>query len=184
MKKWIVIALFSGSIALADTAFADTGTVTLSPAVRLERGVSVGINQPIEIQVKSNSIRDQGTATLNITRGGRPVGEYPLKRDGDIWTTKSKLEFPGPHVLTVRVFDKERVWAAAMDLTALRPESRDLPKTGSASENLEFTVTSGKVGSSASGWLGILPLVVLIGAVGIGTQVFRKRTAPKTQTPS
>ncbi len=178
MKHWLTVVFFLGSIALAET-----GTVTLSPAVRLERGVSVGINQTIEIRVTSDKIRDQGTATLNITRGGRPVGEYPLKRDGNAWKTKSKLEFPGPHVLTVRMFDKERVWAAAMDLNALRPESRDLPTTGSASENLEFTVTSGKIGSNASGWLGILPLVVLIGAVGIGTQVFRKR-APKTQTPS
>ncbi len=179
MKHWLTVVFFLGSIALAET-----GTVTLSPAVRLERGVSVGINQTIEIRVTSDKIRDQGTATLNITRGGRPVGEYPLKRDGDAWKTKSKLEFPGLHVLTVRMFDKERVWAAAMDLTALRPESRDVPKTGSASENLEFTVTSGKIGSNASGWLGILPLVVLIGAVGIGTQIFRKRAAPKTQTPS
>jgi hypothetical protein len=179
MKHWLTIALLT----VGSVAFADTGTITLSPAVRLERGVSVGINQRIEIQVKSDSIRDQGTATLNITRGGRPAGEYPLKRDGDTWKTASKLEFPGPHVLTVRMFDKERVWAAAMDLTALRPESRDVPKTGSVTENLEFTVTTGKIGSNASGWLGILPLVVLIGAVGIGTQVFRKRT-PKTPTPS
>jgi hypothetical protein len=173
MKNWLAIVLLLGSVALADS-----GTITLSPAVRLERGVAVGINQTIEIRVTSDAIRDQTTATLNITRGGRPVGEFPLKRDGDVWKTTSRLEFPGPHILSVRMFNKERVWAAAMDLTALRPESRDVPRSGSASEELQFTVTSGKMGGNVSGWLGIVPLVVLIGAVALGTQVFRRRTAP------
>ena len=181
MKNLLATALLMlGSIALADP-----GKLMLSPAVRLERGLAVGTNQTIEILVTSDAIRDQSTASINITRAGRAVGDFPLKRDGNAWKTKLNLELPGPQVLTVRMFDKTRVWAAAVDLTALRPESKDVPKTGQETEDLEFTVTSGKPGGDTSGWLGIAPLLVLIGAVAFGTQAFRKRVAPKkSQTPS
>lgn len=181
MKNWLTIALFIlGSVALADS-----GKLTLSPAVRLERGLAVGTNQAIQIRVTSHAIRDQTTAIINVTRAGRAVGDFPLRRDGDQWTTTLKLELPGPQVLTVRMFDKTRVWASAVDLTALRPESPDVPRAGEATEDLEFTVTSGKAGADTSGWLGVAPLLVLIGAVAFGTQAFRKRPAlKKPQTPS
>jgi hypothetical protein len=166
----------------ATVAFADTGTLTLTPAATLERGLSVGINQPLEIRIASDAIRDQATATINLTRGGRPLGEFPLKREGAAWVARTKLELPGAHVLTVRVFDQSRIWAAAADVTALRADDPQVPRSGEASETLAFTITTGKAGADVSGWWSILVLLGLLGVVAWATAAFRR--TPKASSKS
>jgi hypothetical protein len=166
----------------ATVAFADTGRLTLTPAVTLERGLSVGINQPFEIRIVSDAIRDQSIATVNLTRGGRPMGELALKREGSAWVVRTKLELPGAHVLTVRVFDQSRIWVAATDLTVLGADDPQVPRSGEASETLAFTITTGKAGADVSGWWSILELLGLLGVVAWATAAFRR--TPKASSKS
>jgi hypothetical protein len=103
---------------------------------------------------------------MSLIRAGRPVGgEIPLRKNGTAWTGKAKLEFPGAHILTVRLFEGKRIWSAAIDTRALEADAKPFPATSSAVQDLDFTATEGKAGGDTNGLWGILALVIL--AVGV-----------------
>jgi hypothetical protein len=122
----------------------------------------------IEARVTTD-IADISHASLNITRGGRALGDFPLKHNGKTWSTHFKLEFPGSHILTVRLFDKSSIWSAASDLTGIESS---MAKNSLASGDLEFSVTSGKAGGDTSPVFALLALLGLITLVYFGTRAF------------
>jgi hypothetical protein len=71
----------------------------------------------------------------------------------------------------VRLFEGNRIWSAASDLTGI--ESK-VAKNSSASGDLEFLVTTGKAGGDTSPVFGLLALLGLIALVFLGTRVFGK----------
>ena len=114
------------------------------------------------------------------------MGEFPLKREGTTWVARTKLELPGAYVLTVRVFDQSRIWAAAADVTALRADDPQFPRSGEATETLAFTITTGKTGADVSGWWSMVILLGLLGVVAWATAAFRRtpKGASQNETPS
>jgi hypothetical protein len=157
MKYFLLIwACLIGSSALAENV-----PLTLTPAKNLERGLTVVERQRLELRIKPE-IKELQTATVNITRGGRVQGEYGMRKIGDEWVANFALELPYAHILTVRLYEDKRVWAAAADLTALETADAQLiPKNSSANANLEFSVTEGKPGGDVNPWWGIAALAVL-----------------------
>jgi hypothetical protein len=158
------------ALILLGQAFAEPGKITLSPSQNDTRGPVLNVIKPFEVRLETD-IAGAKTATMSLIRAGRPVGgEIPLRRistgkDGTVWTGKAKLEFPGAHILTVRLFEGKRIWSAAIDTRALEADAKPFPATSSATQDLEFTVTEGKAGGDTNGLWGILALVIL--AVGV-----------------
>ena len=111
-------AAVTAALTLLGVAHAASGSLSVTPAATLERGTTVVMGQRLEFRLKTE-VRDLQTATLNLTRAGRSVGEYAMRRDGLDWTASLKLELPYAYIATVRLFEKERVWAGASDLYAL-----------------------------------------------------------------
>jgi hypothetical protein len=151
-------------------AFAEPGKITLTPSENDTRGPVLNVIKPFEVRLETD-IAGAKTATMSLIRAGRPVGgEIPLRKispgkEGTAWIGKAKLEFPGAHILTVRLFEGKRIWSAAIDTRALEPDAKAFPATSSAVQDLEFTVTEGKAGGDTNGLWGILALVIL--AVGV-----------------
>jgi hypothetical protein len=146
-------------------AFAEPGKITLTPSQNDTRGPVLNVIKPFEIRLETG-IAGAKTATMSLIRAGRPVGgEIPLRKDGTAWTGKAKLEFPGAHILTVRLFEGKRIWSAAIDTRALESDAKPFPASSSAVQDLDFTATEGKAGGDTNGLWGILALVVL--AVGV-----------------
>ncbi len=170
MKKLLIICwLLVSSFALADQAF-----LKVTPAANLERGLTVVQGQSLVFRV-SPGLTDLQTVTLNITRGGKPVGEYAMKKDGTDYVLKLKLELPYAHVVTVRLFQAKRVWVSALDLTVLEPEDqRTVPSTSSVNQELDFTASGGSQTSEINPLWGIAALLVLVAAVFIGTRGKKK----------
>jgi hypothetical protein len=153
--------LFLWACLIGSSALAENVPLTLTPAKNLERGLTVVERQRLELRIKPE-IKELQTATVNITRGGRVQGEYAMRKIGDEWVANFALELPYAHILTVRLYEDKRVWAAAADLTALEAADAQLVSTNSsANANLEFSVTEGKPGGDANPWWGIAALAVL-----------------------
>jgi hypothetical protein len=156
-------------------AFAEPGKITLTPSQNEARGPVLNVIKPFKVRLETD-IAGAKTATMSLIRAGRPVGgEIPLRKislgqissgkDGTAWVGKAKLEFPGAHILTVRLFEGKRIWSAAIDTRALESDAKPFPESSSAVQELDFTVTEGKAGGDTNGLWGILALVVL--AVGV-----------------
>ena len=165
----IILALF-----LFGQAFAEPGKLTITPSENDARGPILNVMKPFEVRLES-AINGAQTATMSLIRAGRPVGgEIPLRKDGDAWVGKAKLEFPGAHILTVRLFEGKRIWSAAIDTRALESDAKPFPANSSAMQDLDFTVTEGKAGGDTNGLWGILALVVLAVGVFLATRNAKK----------
>ena len=165
MKKIMLMLLLCCTVARASDA-----SLKVSPAVNLERGLTVVQGQQLEFRV-SPGIEKLQTVTLNITRGGRVMGEYAMRQDGLDYVAKLPLELPYAHIVTVRLYQDSRVWSSALDLTAVQPEDAKLvPANSSFTQALNFSVTEGKAGGDANPLWGILALVILGAGVFIGTR--------------
>ena len=155
-------------------ALAEPGKITLTPSQNDTRGPILNVIKPFTVRLETD-INGAKTATLSLIRAGRPVGgEIPLRKDGKNWTGKAKLEFPGAHILTVRLFEGKRTWSAAIDASALEANAKPFPASSSATQDLEFTVTEGKAGGDANGLWGILALVILAFGVYLATRNAKK----------
>ena len=160
---------------MLSSANAESGSLSVTPAATLERGTTVVAGQRLEFRL-TTPVRDLQTATLNLTRAGRSVGEYAMRRDGVDWTASLKLELPYAYIATVRLFEKERVWAGASDLYALESEDAGEVKAGeSVSMPLELIVTEGKPGGDANPIWGTAATLVLIAIVAFGAQMLRRK---------
>jgi hypothetical protein len=164
--KIIVLLVFL----LFSTSLAAPGKLEFSPGINDDRGLVVQARTSIEASITTD-ISNISHASLNITRGGRALGDFPLKRNGNVWRTKLKLEFPGSHILTVRLFEGTKIWSAASDLTGIESA---VAKNAVASGDLEFLVTTGKAGGDASPVFPLLALLGLIALVYFGTRAFGK----------
>ena len=155
-------------------AFGEPGKITLTPSENDTRGPVLNVIKPFEVRLETD-IAGAKTATMSLIRAGRPVGgEIPLRKDGTAWTGKAKLEFPGAHILTVRLFEGKRIWSAAIDTRALEADAKPFPATSSATQELDFTATEGKAGGDTNGLWGILALVILAGGVFLATRNAKK----------
>jgi hypothetical protein len=174
-----LIARLLTALLFVSPALAASGALRITPAANLDRGVTTVVGQRLEFRLKTD-VGNLQTATLNLTRAGRVVGEYAMRRDGIDWTASLSLDLPYTYVATVRLFEAQRVWAGATDMYALEREDASQVKRGSQVETpLDFVVTEGKPGGDTSPWWGIAATMILVLIVGIGTQVIRRRT-PKT----
>jgi hypothetical protein len=161
-------------ILLFGQAFAEPGKITLTPSQNDNRGPVLNVVKPFEVRLETG-ISGAKTATLSLIRAGRPVGgEIPLRKAGTVWTGKAKLEFPGAHILTVRLFEGKRIWSAAIDTRALESDAKPFPATSSAVQDLDFTATEGKAGGDTNGLWGILALVILAVGVFLATRNAKK----------
>lgn len=161
-------------ILLFGQAFAETGKITLTPSQNDTRGPVLNVVKPFEVRLET-AINGAKTATMSLIRAGRPVGgEIPLRKEGTTWTGKAKLEFPGAHILTVRLFEGKRIWSAAIDTRALESDAKPFPAGSNAVQDLDFTVTEGKAGGDTNGLWGILALVILAGGVFLATRNAKK----------
>ena len=167
-------------LTLLGVAHAASGSLSVTPAATLERGTTVVMGRRLEFRLKTE-VRDLQTATLNLTRAGRSVGEYAMRRDGVDWTASLKLELPYAYIATVRLFEKERVWAGASDLYVLETEDAGEVKAGEIiTMPLELVVTEGKPGGDTNPLWGIAATIVLIAIVAFGAQMLRRK--PKAIT--
>ena len=144
------------------------GKLEFSPGISDDRGLVVQAKTSISASVTTD-IANVNQASLNITRGGRALGDFPLKQNGKVWSSNLKLEFPGSHIVTVRLFEGTKIWSAATDLTGIESA---IAKNTVASGDLEFLVTTGKAGGDVSPVFGLLALVGLIALVYFGTRAF------------
>ena len=161
-------------ILLFGQAFAEPGKITLTPSQNDARGPVLNVVKPFEVRLETG-INGAKTATMSLIRAGRPVGgEIPLRKEGTTWTGKAKLEFPGAHILTVRLFEGKRIWSAAIDTRALESDAKPFPASSSAVQDLDFTVTEGKAGGDTNGLWGILALVILAVGVFLATRNAKK----------
>ncbi len=149
---------------------AASGKLAFRSGINDDRGLVVQAKTTISASVTTD-IANINQASLNITRGGRALGDFPLKQNGNVWSTKLKLEFPGAHIITVRLFEGTKIWSAASDLTGIESA---VAKNTVASSDLEFLVTTGKAGGDVSPVFGLLALVALIALVYFGTRAFGK----------
>ncbi len=166
--KFFVLLVFM----LCSSVFAVSGKLEVAPGINDDRGLVV----PAKTKLMARVITDLPNishASLNITRGGRALGDFPLKNEGNVWVTNVKLEFPGSHIVTIRLFEGTRIWSAASDLTGVESTTLGKPVGNSS---LEFLVTSGKAGGDVSPVFALLALLGLIALVALGTQVFAKKT--------
>jgi hypothetical protein len=169
MKPIIVLLCLLFSRALAGEA-----SLTVTPAANLERGLTVVQGQKLEFRVKPG-VSDLQTVTLNITRGGRVVGEFAMRREAEDYVVTLPLELPNAHIVTVRLYQQNRVWASALDMTVLESSDAAQIKAGTSySEPLRFNVTEGKKGGDTNPIWGIVPLIVLAFGVFVGTRGKKK----------
>jgi hypothetical protein len=160
-------------------AFAEPGKITITPSENDARGPVLNVIKPFEVRLETG-IDGAQTATMSLIRAGRPVGgEIPLRKTssgkaGTAWIGKAKLEFPGAHILTVRLFEGKRIWSAAIDTRALESDVKPFPATSSAVQDLDFTATEGKPGGDTNGLWGILALVILAVGVFLATRNAKK----------
>ena len=155
-------------------AFAEPGKITLTPAQNDTRGPVLNVIKPFEVRLETG-INGAKTATMSLIRAGRIVGgEIPLQHNGKTWTGKATLEFPGAHILTVRLFEGKRIWSAAIDTRALEADAKPFPANSSAVQDLDLTVTEGKAGGDTNGLWGILALVILAVGVFLATRNAKK----------
>jgi hypothetical protein len=172
MKR--ISSLICVGIILFGQAFAEPGKITLTPSENDTRGPVLNVIKPFEVRLETD-IAGAKTATMSLIRAGRPVGgEIPLRKNGTAWIGKAKLEFPGAHILTVRLFEGKRIWSAAIDTRALESDAKPFPATSSAVQDLDFTVTEGKAGGDTNGLWGILALVLLAVGVFLATRNAKK----------
>jgi hypothetical protein len=172
MKRTSILMILA--LTLFGHAFAEPGKITLTPAQNESRGPVLNVTKPFEVRLETG-INGAQTATLSLIRAGRPVGgEIPLRKDGNAWVGTAKFEFPGAHVLTVRLFEGKRIWSAAIDTKALEADAVTLPASSSALQDLDFTVTEGKAGGDTNGLWGILALVILAVGVFLATRNAKK----------
>jgi hypothetical protein len=164
--KFFVLLIFL----CCSSVLAAPGKLEFSPGLSDDRGLVVQAKTMIEARVTTDTA-NINQASLNITRGGRALGDFPLKKNGNVWSTNLKLEFPGSHILTVRLFEGRKIWSAATDLIGIESP---VAKTSLASGDLEFLVTTGKAGGDTSPAFGLLALLGLIALVFLGTRVFGK----------
>ncbi len=166
---------------LISNAFAERATLSVSPAATTEaHGATVVVGQRLRFTLET-PITDLQTATLNLTRAGRVVGEYAMRKEGARWTVNLKLDLPYAYVATVRLFEQQRVWAGATDLYVLETEDRaEVNASDALSLPLDLIVTDGRPGGDANPWWGILAAAALVAGVGLGTQLIRRR--PKGAT--
>ena len=163
------------AIALLGSVNAESGSLSVIPAATLDRGATVVAGQRLEFRLKTE-VRELQTATLNLTRAGRSVGEYAMRRDGADWTAALKLELPYAYIATVRLFEKERVWAGASDLYALENEDASQIKAAqSVTIPLELVVTEGKPGGDTSPIWGLAAMLVLVAIVAFSAQLLRRK---------
>ncbi len=156
--KWFLLLT---ACSIGSSALAENVPLTLTPAKTFERGLTVVERQRLELRIKPE-MKDLQTATVNVTRSGRVQGEYAMRKIGDEWVANFALELPSAHILTIRLYEDKRVWAAATDLTALEsPDAQLVPTNSNANANLEFSVTEGKPGGDTNPWWGIAALAVL-----------------------
>ena len=88
---------------------------------------------------------------------------------------------PYAYIATVRLFEKERVWAGASDLYALETLDAGEVKAGqTVTVPLELVVTEGKPGGDTNPLWGIAATLVLIAIVAFGAQLLRRK--PKAAT--
>jgi hypothetical protein len=128
----MILALILAPLIVLGQAFAEPGKITLTPSENDTRGPVLNVIKPFEVRLETD-IAAAKTATMSLIRAGRPVGgEIPLRKVGTTWTGKAKLEFPGAHILTVRLFEGKRIWSAAIDARALEPDAKAFPATSSA----------------------------------------------------
>jgi hypothetical protein len=174
----ILTGIFTTMI-LIGQAFAEPGKLTLSPSQNEARGPVLNVIKPFEVRLETD-INGAQTATMSLIRAGRPVGgEIPLRKislgkAGTAWIGKAKLEFPGAHILTLRLFEGKRIWSAAIDTRALEADAKPFQATSSAVQELDFTATEGKAGGDTNGLWGILALVILAGGVFLATRNAKK----------
>jgi hypothetical protein len=162
---------------LVSSALAGDASLMVSPAANLERGLTVVQGQKLEFRVKPG-VPDLQTVTLNITRGGRVVGEYAMRREGEDYIATLPLELPGAHILTVRLYQQSRVWASALDMSVLEPsDAKQVPSTARYNEPLQFNVTEGKPGGDTNPIWGLVPLVLLGAGVFFVTRGKKKPKA-------
>ncbi len=147
------------------------GKLEFSPGISDDRGLVVQAKTSISASVTTD-IANVNQASLNITRGGRALGDFPLKQNGKVWSSNLKLEFPGSHIVTVRLFEGTKIWSAATDLTGIESA---IAKNTVADGDLEFLVTTGKAGGDASPAFGLLALLGLIALVFLGTRTFGRK---------
>lgn len=147
------------------------GKLEFSPGISDDRGLVVQAKTSISASVTTD-IANVNQASLNITRGGRALGDFPLKQNGKVWSSNLKLEFPGSHIVTVRLFEGTKIWSAATDLTGIESA---IAKNTVADGDLEFLVTTGKAGGDASPAFGLLALLGLIALVFLGTRAFGRK---------
>jgi hypothetical protein len=170
----MILVLILAPLIVLGQAFAEPGKITLTPSENDTRGPVLNVIKPFEVRLETD-IAAAKTATMSLIRAGRPVGgEIPLRKVGTTWTGKAKLEFPGAHILTVRLFEGKRIWSAAIDARALEPDAKAFPATSSAVQDLDFTATEGKAGGDTNGLWGILALVILAGGVFLATRNAKK----------
>jgi hypothetical protein len=75
----------------------------------------------------------------------------------------------------VRMYQQNRVWASALDLTVLESaDAAQIPAGATYREPLQFSVTEGKPGGDANPLWGIVPLVILALGVFFGTRGKKK----------
>ena len=175
----MILALILAPPIMLGQAFAEPGKITLTPSQNDTRGPVLNVIKPFEVRLETG-IDGAKTATMSLIRAGRAVGgEIPLRKtspgkDGSVWTGKAKLEFPGAHILTVRLFEGKRIWSAAIDTRALEANAKPFPKNSSAVQDLDFTATEGKAGGDTNGLWGILALVILAVGVFLATRNAKK----------
>ncbi len=169
MLKFLVILNIFFSAALAGEA-----TLNIFPAANLERGLTVVQGRMTEFRVTPN-VPDLQTVTLNITRGGRVMGEYAMRREGTEFVAKFGFEFPYAHIATLRLYQAKRVLTSAFDLSVLEStDAKLVPMSSKVSQPIVFAATEGKAGGDASPLYGLLALVVLGLAVFLGTRNNKK----------
>ncbi|MFN3266008.1 MAG: hypothetical protein ACK41E_04125 [Deinococcales bacterium] len=159
---------------LCSSVFAQEANLTVTPAADLERGLTAVQGQKLEFRIRPG-IPDLQTVTLNITRGGRVLGEYAMRREGEEYVASLVLELPNAHILTVRLFQAQRVWSSALDFTVLEPQdAKQIPGGSSYNKPLRFSVTEGKAGDDTSPIWGLVPLIILALGVFIVTKGKKK----------
>lgn len=166
MRIFVLLVFLLGSSILAAP-----GKLEFSPSISDDRGLVVQAKTTISASVTTD-ITGINHASLNITRGGRALGDFPLKQNGKVWSSNLKLEFPGSHIVTVRLFEGTKIWSAAADLTGIESA---IAKNTVAGGDLEFLVTTGKAGGDASPAFGLLALLGLIALVFLGTRAFGRK---------
>jgi hypothetical protein len=156
---------------LAGPALAQAGSIEASPAAVLAEVLVVPAGQRVSYDVRLSGVGAGATGQLTATRGGREVWNLPLTLRGGVWHATGTLAQPGRHVITVRLLDGARAVTAAVDVNADEAPRRG----GPARLELEFAATSGRAGGDASGWWGVVAMLVLVVGVAAGTAGLRVR---------